>query len=226
MSKKLLLSLAPLFAVVAFAVTPAIAQAQLTYGACAPSATPSPNCPAGEEFIAFKTGTAVKVTSKKVPGSGNYKLVAEAGTIECTSLVDKGTVTNKLIGGVLTGTSVLTLEFDGCTFMGCPVQTAGSGAGNIVIVGVKDQVITATTVTVTLPTGGVVIVFSGPPPTGCPAAGTTLGTISGSTTGTQAAKTNILTFAAATGLLFNGKPATITGEDEVETETGAKKVYI
>jgi hypothetical protein len=227
MSKKLLLSLAPLFAVVAFAVTPAVAQAQLTYGNCVVIGLPhSGNCPnpATERFKAFATGTAVKVVSRKVPGSVDYTLTSALGTITCKSLKDKGTVTNVLIGGVLTGTSELTLEFDECTFGGCPVQTAGSGSGNIVGV-VTDQVLTATTVSVKLAAAGIVIVFSGPPPTGCPAAGTALGTVTGSATGTQTAKTNVLKFNKTPGFKFNGEPATITGEDELETE-GGLPVYI
>lgn len=227
MIKKLLFSLAPLLVVAAFAMTSAAAQAQLTYGTCAPGVH-SANCPAGEKFTAFTTGKAEKVTSKKVAGSGPETLTSALGTITCKSLTDKGTVTNVLKGGVATGTSELTLEFDECSTVYmekvCPVQTDENGAGNIDAV-VTDEVITATTVKVNI-VGEVTIVFSGPPPTGCPPKGTEVGKVTGSATGTETAKTNVLKFSNTGGFLFNGGASTFTSEDELVTSPGGLPVYI
>jgi hypothetical protein len=221
MSKKLLLSLAPLLAVAVFAMTSAAAQAQTTYGTCAVGAPHQSNCPSAttEHFTPFATGVKVKVLTKKVPGSGDFKLTSAALTIDCTSLKDHGFVVNE--GSFLVGHSEETLEFDGCTVGGCNVETEPAGPGNITGV-VTDEVLTATTVRVTI-ASGFEIGFSGTP-TGCPAK-TVIGDFTGSATGTQNVKTNILKFAATKGFKLEGAEMAITGEDEAETEAGLK-VYI
>jgi hypothetical protein len=222
MIRKLLLMLTPMLAVAAFAVVPVFAQAETkTYGTCSLGAPQEPlHCPEGEKtFTAFANETPVKILGQKALGSGNFILTMAAGAkIECESLIDFGEDEN--IGGV--GNSKATLSFHHCftIFEGlkCKINTTGAGAGVVVGV-VTAKVITETTVKVTV-TSGFALRISGPPPAGCPAAGTTIGTITGSATGTQAKGSNALVFAAATGLKLNGEASTITGSNETFTEAG------
>jgi hypothetical protein len=214
MTRKILLSIAPVLALAIFAVIPAFAQAATTeYGTIT----------AGK-FTPFTTPT--KVTSKK-SGTGKFILKAASGAvIECDSFSDTGTFENK--AGV--GTSKDTLTFDHCVAvlsptLSCPVQTAGSGSGNI-IGAVTDKVLTETTVQITVTPPGIKIVFTGPPPTGCPAAGTVVGTVTGSTTGTQAVGSNILVFNKAKGLKLETEETELTGSNETFTEVGGKPVVI
>ena len=81
MSRKLYAALLPLFAVAAFAVLPAVAQAQ-------------PHWYSNGKII--KAGTKVAVTTHSSPGGLDFKAVGE--TITCT-VKDKGTITNPTGGG-------------------------------------------------------------------------------------------------------------------------------
>jgi hypothetical protein len=224
MSKKILMGLAPLLAVTAFAVMPAMASAaNEAYGTCEPGAPEThPPCPEGEKtFTAFANGTPVKVLSEKTFGGGNFILKGAAGgVIECQDLKDSGTDENVL--GV--GNSKETLLFLRCSTkvstLTCRVNTVGAGAG-VIHTEVTNKVLAGgLTVEIKLPVAGVAIVFSGPPPTGCPAAGTALGTVTGSITGTQARGSNDLVFNKTKGLLFKGEESELTGNDETYTEAG------
>ncbi len=193
MSKTILMSVAPLLAVAAFAIAPAAASAVTTYGTCA-SGTHSANCPAGEKYTAFTAVT--KVRDKKAAGSGNFILTTAAGTIECTAVFSAGTDEN--VGTV--GHSKDTLIFEGCTTKfetaTCKVATGGS---KVITGEVTDEVTSETTVKITV-TGGFEINFQGNE-AGCPPENTEVGTVTGTATGTQAKATNVLVFAAATGLI-------------------------
>jgi len=227
MTKKILIGLAPLLAVAAFAVMPAFAQAQTrAYGTCETGEPQEfPPCPEGERnFAAFTT--TVKVRDEKAIGSGNFILTdtVTGAKVECETFKSFGT--DKNVGGV--GMSEDTLIFDHCfTLVGttkCKVNTAGAGAG--VIVGVVTDEVLAGGVTVKIKIkSGFALVFSGVP-AGCPASGTVIGTVTGTATGAQAAGSNVLVFTAATGLLLKGDASTITGSSETYTEGTDKPVVI
>jgi hypothetical protein len=204
MSKKILMSLAPLLVMSAFAVMPAMASARVSYGT-----------ETGGVFTAFANGTAVPVTSKKA-GAAEFILenVAKTAGIECSSLEDKGIVENTVVGGVATGNSALVLVFDGCKgtglLAGCVPNRTGLIAGEV-----EDEVKTETTVEVKIKAGFDIR-----------CGGTDLGSVTGAVTGTQAKKSDILTFTEAGGLTFRGEPATITGSDETTQNSTGKGVVI
>ncbi|MGO9322414.1 MAG: hypothetical protein ACLQBY_16655 [Solirubrobacteraceae bacterium] len=216
--KKLLISLAPLLAVVAFAVMPAMAQAETrSYGTCA-TGTPEtkPPCKTGEHFTPFAEGVRIPVVSTIV--SANFVLENEAETagITCTTFENAGFVWNTA-GDI--GHSHLILVFDGCTGSGtlatvCKAPNIPNGNGIIEGV-VTDEVISETEVEVTIESGFNV------------KCGTTeLGDVTGKVKGTVvASKGYELEFVKAKGLLFAGEKSTITGTDATETTSG-KKVYI
>jgi hypothetical protein len=228
MTKKILIGLAPLLAVAAFAVMPAFAQAQTrAYGTCETGEPQEfPPCPEGEKkFTAFTT--TVKVRDEKAIGSGNFILTdtVTGAKVECETFKSFGT--DKNVGGV--GMSEDTLIFDHCftLFEGkkCKVNTAGAGAG--VIAGVVTDEVLAGGVTVKIKIkSGFKLVFSGPPPVGCLPTGTVIGTVTGTATGAQAAGGNVLVFAAAPGLLLGTDASTITGSSETYTEGTDKPVVI
>ncbi len=228
MSKKILIGFAPLLAVAAFAVMPAMASATTAYGICKTGVPHTSNCPAGQGFVAFANGKAEKVLSKLAPEE-TFVLVDEVtgGTITCTTFSDAGTVTNE--GGV--GHSSLTLKFDDCTItafppepavVGCSVKTPGA-ASDVIEGTVTDEVTSETTVKVTV-TGGFKLETDGTP-VGCPS-GVQLGTVKGHATGTVAVGSNDLVFNKATGLELGTDAANITGSDETVTEVGANRVLI
>jgi hypothetical protein len=226
MTKKILIGLAPLLAVAAFAVMPAFAQAQTrAYGTCETGEPQEfPPCPEGEKkFTAFTT--TVKVRDEKAIGSGNFILTdtVTGAKVECETFKSFGT--DKNVGGV--GMSEDTLIFDHCFLAGttkCKVNTAGAGAG--VIVGVVTDEVLAGGVTVKIKIkSGFTLVFSGVP-AGCPASGTVIGTVTGTATGAQAAGSNVLVFTAAPGLLLGKDASTITGSSETYTEGTDKPVVI
>jgi len=230
MTKKLLLSIAPVLALAMFAVMPALAQAQTrAYGTCE-AGTHTSECPAGEtKFKAFANGKAVKVVSKKAAGSGNFILEVEATgeKIECTTFKNKGTVENK--AGI--GHSTLTLEFDDCTLVtgigkGCSVQTPKAPKPDEIIGKVTDEVLASGTEVKITVTSGFELETDGEPAT-CPLpAGTPLGTVKGTATGTQAAGSNVLVFTKAKGLFLGTEASNITGSDELETEATPKKKVV
>lgn len=225
MIKKLMIGLAPLLGVAAFAVMPALAQAETkAYGTCVNTTEAleeHPPCPVGEKtFTAFGNGTPVKVLTEKTYNGGNFILKAPSGTIECEDLKDSGTVEN--VAGV--GNSKETLIFTHCSAGGCRVQTAGAGAG-VIRTEVTDKVLTETTVEIKVPAAGIVIVFSGSPG-GCPEPGKEVGKVTGSVIGSQAKGSNDLVFAAAKGLKFKGEESELTGNDETYTEATGKPVVI
>jgi hypothetical protein len=222
MIKKLMLGLVPLLAVVAFAVMPAMASANTReYGTCEIGTPQGAECPSGEKkFTAFTT--TVKVLNEKAFGSGNFILtnIKTKTTIECETLISSGSMKN--VGGV--GMSTETLIFNHCfTLVGalkCRVSSVGAGAGVIVTTVTDEVVVGGEKVKVTLPAGGIALVFSGPPPVGCPPAGTVIGNVKGNATGSQAVASGELIFTAAPGLELNGEPSTITGSVETYTESG------
>lgn len=226
MSKKILMGLAPLLAVAAFAVMPAMASANTTaYGTCETGEPQtSPPCPEGEKnFKAFAAAT--KVVDQKALGNGNFILKSAAGVIECEGLISTGT--DKNTAGV--GESAETLSFHHCftIFEGkkCRVSTAGDGASSIVGT-VTDKVLAGGLAVEVKVTGGFKIIFSGAPPAGCPPTGTEIGTVTGSSTGTQAEGSNVLEFVNATGLKLGAAAAEFTGSVETYTEGTDKPVVI
>jgi hypothetical protein len=204
--RKFILGAAPLLAVAAFAIVPAAASAVTTYGTCAGTGTSS-NCPSGQKFTAF---TAVTKVISYNPAGTTFKLENEAKTagIECGYLSDRGTVEN--VAGV--GKSTLKLVFAECKGSGELAACEINPPSNVITGNVTDEVKTATTVEIKITSGGFNVK--------CGA--TELGDVTGSATGTQAARTNRLKFTAASGLAFLGAPATITGEDELYTEVAGK----
>jgi hypothetical protein len=220
--RKIMLGMAPLLAVAAFAIAPAAASAVTTYGTCAAGPPHSANCPGTEDFTAFPEFEHVSVLSKKATGSGNFILENEAKTadIECSTFSDSGYVRNV----VLVGHSVEFLVFDGCKGSGAFEKkcSAINAKNNNEIEGfVSNEVLTETTVKITIESGFNVkcLEKEGKKEE------EELGNVTGTATGTQTKATNVLKFAKATGLKFAGEPATITGEDELETTSG-KKVFI
>jgi len=222
--KKILMGLAPLLAVAAFAVMPAMASAANEhYGTCVSGAAEEhPPCPEGEKtFTAFPELTPVFVKTEKAFGTGNFVLtnVKTTAKIECEGLIDQGELENIEAKGF----SYERLVFHHCFTLfetkKCRVSTAGAGSG--VIVGIVSDEVLAGGLTVKVNiVRGFNLVFSGPPPAGCPAAGTAVGKVAGTTTGAQARGSNVLKFAATTGLTINGEEATITGSDETYTDGG------
>jgi hypothetical protein len=224
MIKKLMLGLAPLLVVAAFAVMPAMASAaHEAYGTCELGGVEEhPPCPEGEKkFTAFVNGTSVKVLTEKTFEGGPFILKDEKtkAVIECEDLKDSGTVENK--EGI--GNSKETLLFTRCFTLvetkKCRVNTAGAGRG-VIVANVTNKVLAGGLTVEVKVTGSIVIVFSGPPPVGCPASGTAVGTVTGSVTGTQARGANDLVFAAAKGLKLGTDETELTGNDETYTETG------
>jgi len=177
--KKLMLGLAPLLAVAAFAIAPAAASARTDYGTCGVVGVASPQCPGTEHFTAF--GAATKVIDKKATGSGNFVLeeIIAKTKITCKTLSSIGTDEN--IGGV--GKSTDTLFFDGCELSApaCRVNSDGADEGDI-IVEVTNEVVGAEEVKVTLTTG-VPLEIPGTQ-AGC-VPRTELGEVTGAVTGTQ-----------------------------------------
>jgi hypothetical protein len=199
MSKRLLAGIAPLLALVAFAIAPAMAQASTEYGT--ETAGVFTAFAARTEVVSAKSGAAPFVLENK----------AKTADIECSTFSDEGDVEN--VAGV--GKSENDLTFDNCVgsglLAGC-VPNAGTGVINGVVL---DKVTAATKVEVTIKEGFEIECF-----------GINLGTVTGAVKGTQAKKTNILTFTKAKGLEFNKEPATITGADATVTKVGAKPVVI
>jgi hypothetical protein len=208
--RKLMIGLAPLLALLAFAVVPAMASAQtLEYGICE-KGTPETKPPcekAGEKFVPFAAPTEVTTKGK------NFELESAIGTVSCKTLKDEGTLEN--VGGV--GHSKEILEFSKCTAVvegkTCKVANV---AGEV-----TDQVISETEVRVTVVEPGFPITFTGKP-AGCPDG--TIGDVTGSTVGKVVG--NEVEFVKAGGLKFLGAEAFITGSDEVVTKTGKHPVFI
>jgi hypothetical protein len=99
LSKRTLAGLAPLLAVIAFAIAPALAQA-------------SPEWLVGTPGTAIPAGGSVAVVSH----GGPFVLKAHSGAeVKCTTLADKGS----LFAGS-PGTGDVTLTFTGCTNTSCP----------------------------------------------------------------------------------------------------------
>jgi hypothetical protein len=216
--KKLLLGVAPLLAVIAFAAMPALAQAETkAYGICEAEkghAKEGP-CAVEEKFKAFTEFKHEEVRNKKVSTLFVLESASKAG-IECKSYKSIGYNWN--VGGV--GMSEESLNYDECV----PNATlklkceAVNAKNNHEIQGsVTNEVTKETTVKVTISEGFNVK---------CLEKGTEveLGNVTGAVTGTQTGA--VLKFAKATGLTFAGEASTITGESETETIEGKKKVFI
>jgi hypothetical protein len=217
--KKLMLSVVPLLAVIAFAAMPAMASAATKeYGTCA-TGTPEtkPPCKTGEKFTAFKGKTEfTAVTGKKV--SAKFVLEAEGSVagIECTSYTSAGKEWNE--SGV--GQSEETLTFDECkgtgALAGCEVNP--TTAKHEITGVVTNVVLSETEIEIKVVSGFNV------------KCGTTEeGNVTGSAKGTQALSSNVTKFPAKAtefNLKFAGLDSSITGEAETVTTTGSKKVFI
>jgi len=210
MSKKLMMSIAPVLVIAAFAVMPAMASANTeAYGTVT-----------GGVFTPFAGPT--NVLSEKTPGSGNFVLkTAGGGVIECATFEDKGV--NENVGGV--GMSKDALVFDDCVVAagpaaGCEVANIEGTVENEVLAGgVKVGIFNLV---------GFVVSLTGKP-VGCPEGiigQVTLEKEATEVVGNQAEGSNALVFEEAPGLEFNKEKATITGSDSTVTEVGGEPVLI
>ncbi|HEY5342083.1 MAG TPA: hypothetical protein VIJ66_00270 [Solirubrobacteraceae bacterium] len=230
--KKLYALVLPVLAVAAFAVAPATALGTTAYGTCETATKAEeqhPPCGTLEKnFKAFPEGTTVNITTK---GTTRFKLqtyeepkpgeVVVKEEIECETLTDTGTVEN--VSGV--GRSKENLVFSKCkvntgALKGCKLSNI---TGNV-----SNQVTSATTVLISIvtetPPGFGVVIASGQaaPCT----AGMSLGSVTGTATGTQAAGSNLIVFSNAIGLTFLSGKARITGTDAITETASGKKIYI
>jgi hypothetical protein len=194
MSKKALAVLAPLLAIVAFAAIPAFAQAATReYG--------TEN--AKGVFKAFAEGKKEKVTLSKASAVFTLENEAETADIECSTFESEKYIETNT-GGI--GHSEGTLIFDDCEgtgeLAGC-IPNEATTPGEI-IGKITDEVdASGTEVTITIVSGFDVNCF-----------GVDLGTVTGKATGSQPAKSNVVTFTKAPGLKFLGQNSTITGASE------------
>ena len=123
MSKKTYAAFVPLLAVAAFAVMPAVAQAQPHWYSCEASSKgkfEDTKCtkaapPEDFEWVRIPAGVPVKVTSTSSP---TLTLAAAGLTLTCT-VKDKGTIENPAGGGA--GTDEIT-EFVNEKCKGCPTE--------------------------------------------------------------------------------------------------------
>jgi hypothetical protein len=129
MSKKILISIAPLFAVAAFAVMPAVAQAQFHWYS---------------NGKIIKAGTKVAVTTHSAPLGLDFTFLGV--TITCT-VKDKGTVTNPTGGGA--GVDEITeFAYTECTPSVPPCRTGETVEFNpgklpwksVLVLGPKDEI--------------------------------------------------------------------------------------
>jgi hypothetical protein len=227
MIKKLMIGLAPLLVVAAFAVMPAMASAAtLEYGTCGtPGTTTSPPCGTGEHFTAFGNAThKVSVTSKK-SGTAPFVLVDEVTgeAITCTTFSDTGKLWNE--GGK--GHSEDKLVFDDCTINanGCHVASTETGEnieGSVTNIVLKENAKKEYEVEIKVVAPGFNIETTGLP-AGCPK-GVEVGKVTGTAIGEQGLSSSVLTFTNATGLKLNTDASNITGADE--TLDGTKPVFI
>jgi hypothetical protein len=227
MIKKLLLSIAPVLVLASFAVMPAMASANTReYGTCE-TGTHTAGCPTGEKnFKAFTAKT--KVRDKKVVGSANFILenTVSHAKIECKKVFSAGIDENVGTPPNAVGHSTDTLIFEECsTKVGTATCKVSTGGSSVIAGTVSDEVLAGGLgVSITV-TSGFEINFQGNEPE-CPPEETEVGTVTGTTSGTQAVETNILKFAAATGLKLNGVASTITGSTETVTQGTNKAVVI
>jgi hypothetical protein len=215
MSKKLYVAFAPLLAVAAFAVMPAVASAFTEYGTCGTVGAHTANCPGTEHFTPFPNEERVSVYGKKVSTTFVLENEAETAGIECSKLADSGFNWNVLT----VGHSFVGLAFQGCKGIKGLATTCGAGSlpnGNGIIEGdVSDIVLTELTVEVKIEHDFNV------------ECGTTnLGPVTGAVVGSQPAKKGVLKFAKAKGLKFAGENAQITGENETKQAETNKAVVI
>jgi hypothetical protein len=218
--KKLILGAAPVLAVMAFAVMPAMAQAETKeYGTCGATGTVKavPPCKVGEEFFTpFKVAT--KVIDKK---HGTKPLVlenkAKTADISCTTFSSAGTYENK----EKVGHSTDKLTFDGCTgsgaFEGCEVnpKTNHEITGEI-----TDVVVTEKTVKIEVVKGFDVIVV-------CSGIEKNLGEVTGSAVAkVEGDVSKFQNNPEEFNLVFAGEKSKIEGEAETVTEAGSKPVVI
>jgi hypothetical protein len=215
MSKKLLMGLAPLLAVAAFAIVPAAASAVTTYGTCGTVGGASANCPGTEHFTPFAGEKRVAVFGKKVSGLFVLENEAKTADIECSEFTAGGLDWNK--AGI--GHSHTVLAFEGCKGSGtlAAVCPAGVINGNGIIQGdVNDEVKNFNHVDIAIVDGFEVVCGT-----------TNLGSVTGAVTCEQPEKSAVLKCVKAAGLKFAGENATITGESEFLTSLAPnKKVFI
>jgi hypothetical protein len=213
--KKLYALSLPLLAVAAFAIAPATASAITSYGTCQEAATTSANCPTGEKFNEFPEFEHIGIDDRMVSAKFVLENEAKTSDVECTSLESIGYFYNI----EKKGHSREILVFDSCvgsgTLKGCSIN---SKTNHEIEGDITNEVLNEKEVKITITSGFNVKCLEG-------GVEKEDGNVTGSATGTQTVKTNVLKFVKATGLEFGGAPATITGEVEVFTLQG-KKVYI
>jgi hypothetical protein len=211
--RKLMLSLAPLFAVAAFAVLPSVASAVTTYGTCGAVGGASANCPGTEHFTAFVAEQRVPVFAKAVSAEFTFESTTPAGNgFKCKGLQGGGHHWNTAAG---VGKSRNFLAFEECAGFGNRAGCTPNATG-IIEGGVTDEVTGAEKVKVTVESGFRI-----------ECGGVLVGSITGSVTGGQIIRTAVLEFAAAIGLTFATEAYDITGKVEFLTSLAPnKKVYI
>jgi hypothetical protein len=217
--KKLMLGLAPLLAVAAFAVMPAAASALTSYGTCTAPGPKAAQCPGVEKFTPFTEFKHEVVEDKKVSAKFILENEAENAGIECTTLTSAGFVWNVL--GI--GHSHEVLDFDGCKGikgLAPPRCEQINAKTNNEIEGVvTNEVTAAAAVKITVESGFNVKCLKG-------GVEEEFGNVTGMATGTQTVETAVLKFVKAKGLKFLGENAQITGESETVLTSNGKKVYI
>jgi hypothetical protein len=230
MNKKLFsISVAVVFAVVAFASMSAMASAA-EFGNCNTAlAGNHPPCAANKTFTAFPNVTPIAGTTKKAAATGNFELQNEANPangITCTKLSGQGFFIN---GVASNGFTEQNLVFEGCTGVGalafCQTVVSGTaqkinGTGKIAGL-ITAEAINGTEQEIT-PHGFLVTCTSGSP------GGTVdLGTVTGAIKGqTVPAKPYELNFNKAKGEVFAGEASTQTGTSEsAEAYKPTGKIY-
>ena len=227
MAKKFIfMSLAPVLAVAAFAVMPAMASAATEYGTCPTKVAPatSPPCNATYKLAPFTEGETWSVAGKKVASTAAFQLVNEEKTagLECGGYKTYGFDVN--VGGV--GTSRQTLFYSKCKgilgLAGC-VPNNGTTTGGGPITGEITTKLNGTEEEdVSIVAGGfqTFCVFPGP-------VQQNLGGVTGLVKGKRLAppKGQEVEFNETPGLKFAGKNATITGTVETSTVMTKKKIY-
>jgi hypothetical protein len=210
--KFIVMSVAPLLAVAAVVVMPAMASAATReYGTCAKGAPATvPPCAAKDKFTPFKELRAIPVLNKNVALTGKFTLQIEkepANGIECEKLSGQGILIN--LGGV--GHSESTLVFEKCKGTGAlAFCNAGKINGTEKLIGlVSDEVNAAGEDEVTVQGGFTMTCEVGP------GASVDLGAMTGGFTGQEVPGKGYETnFNKAKGEVFAGELGTLTGTME------------
>jgi hypothetical protein len=214
MRKKFLVSAAPLLAMAAFAVMPAMASASFpVYGSCTSKVLPQtkPPCPEKFKFTAFTTNVAQPQVISKSALTGLFQLRNEAGTagFDCEKQGGQGVVINQEVApGVIDGLSETWIVYEKCKGfggfgVGGPFECGKVNETEKIIGVVSDQLNEAGEDEVTI-VGGFGV--------SCPHLKMYLGGVTGKITGQAVPALPYETnFNKATGLTFAGEASNITG---------------